>query len=195
MKLVLSTDNKNKIKEIKNLLEDLDIEVLGKSDIGADFEVEENGETLYDNALLKAKAISDKTDDYVLADDTGLFVNSLNGEPGVHSARYASEHNDKLNREKLLKNLLNCEDRSAYFKTQLILIDKNKNIIPLEGVCEGEIIKEERGENGFGYDSIFMPNGYKETFAEMSLSEKNKISHRSKALQKLKIKLQNVNNC
>ncbi len=195
MKLVLSTDNKNKIKEIKNLLEDLDIEILGKSDIGADFEVEENGETLYDNALLKAKAISDKTDDYVLADDTGLFVNSLNGEPGVHSARYASEHNDKLNREKLLKNLLNCEDRSAYFKTQLILIDKNKNIIPLEGVCEGEIIKEERGENGFGYDSIFMPNGYKETFAEMSLSEKNKISHRSKALQKLKIKLQNVNNC
>lgn len=195
MKLVLSTDNKNKIKEIKNLLEDLDIEILGKSDIGADFEVEENGETLYDNALLKAKAISDKTDDYVLADDTGLFVNSLNGEPGVHSARYASEHNDKLNREKLLKNLLNFEDRSAYFKTQLILIDKNKNIIPLEGVCEGEIIKEERGENGFGYDSIFMPNGYKETFAEMSLSEKNKISHRSKALQKLKIKLQNVNNC
>lgn len=194
MKLVLSTDNKNKIREIKNLLGDLDIEILGKSDIGADFEVEENGETLYDNALIKAKAISDKTDEYVLSDDTGLFVNSLNGEPGVHSARYASEHNDKLNREKLLKNLSNYEDRSAYFKTQLILIDNNKNIIPLDGVCEGEIIKEERGENGFGYDSIFMPKGYNKTFAEMSLDEKNKISHRSKALQKLKIKLQNVNN-
>ncbi|MGI5950090.1 RdgB/HAM1 family non-canonical purine NTP pyrophosphatase [Peptoniphilus sp.] len=192
MKLVLSTDNKNKIKEIKDVLKDLDIEILGKSDVGCDFEVEENGDTLYDNALLKAQAIADKTDFYVLADDTGLFVNSLGGDPGVHSARYASEHNDKLNREKLLKNLSDSEDRSAYFKTELVLIDPDKNIIPIEGICEGNIIEEERGDNGFGYDSIFMPLGYDKTFAEMTLDEKNKISHRSRALQKLKIKLTKI---
>lgn len=192
MKLVLSTDNKNKIKEIKDVLKDLDIEILGKSDIGANFEVEENGKTLYDNALLKARAIADKTDFFVLADDTGLFVNSLNGDPGVHSARYASEHNDKLNREKLLKNLSGFKDRSAYFKTELVLIDPDKNIIPIEGICEGHIIEEERGDNGFGYDSIFMPEGYDKTFAEMTLDDKNKISHRSRALQKLKIKLTKI---
>lgn len=193
MKLVLSTDNKNKTKEITNLLKDLDIEVLTKSDIGFNINVEENGRTLYDNALLKANALAKKTDYYILADDTGLFVNSLNGEPGVYSARYAGvEHNDKLNREKLLENLKLYQDRSAYFKTQLILIDNKKNIIPIEGVCQGIITEEERGSSGFGYDQIFQPLGYKQTFAEMSIEDKNKISHRGKALQKLKIKLTEI---
>lgn len=189
-KIVLSTDNKNKLKEIREILEDLDVKIYGKSDIdGMDFEVIEDGDTLYDNALKKASAMAERVDCAVLADDTGLFVNALNGEPGVHSARYASEHDDKKNREKLLNNLKDKDDRSAYFKTEIILIDEEKNIIPIEGVCPGKISLEEKGENGFGYDSIFIPEGFDKTFAEMSHEEKNQISHRSRALKNLRDKL------
>lgn len=189
-KIVLSTDNKNKLREIREILEDLDVKIYGKSDIdGMDFEVIEDGDTLYDNALKKAAAMAERVDYAVLADDTGLFVNALNGEPGVHSARYASEHDDKKNREKLLNNLKDKDDRSAYFKTEIILIDEEKNIIPIEGVCPGKISLEEKGENGFGYDSIFIPDGYDKTFAEMSHEEKNEISHRSRALKNLRDKL------
>lgn len=189
-KIVLSTDNKNKLREIREILEDLDVKIYGKSDIdGMDFEVIEDGDTLYDNALKKAAAMAERVDCAVLADDTGLFVNALDGEPGVHSARYASEHDDKKNREKLLNNLKDKDDRSAYFKTEIILIDEEKNIIPIEGVCPGKISLEEKGENGFGYDSIFIPDGYNKTFAEMSHEEKNEISHRSRALKNLRDKL------
>ena len=192
-KIVLSTDNKNKLREIREILEDLDVEIYGKSDIdGMDFEVVEDGDTLYDNALKKARAMADRVDFAVLADDTGLFVNALAGEPGVHSARYASEHDDKKNRQKLLKNLEDKKDRSAYFKTQIILIDEDKNIIPIEGVCPGKISLEERGDNGFGYDSIFIPDGFEKTFAEMTHEEKNEISHRAKALKNLRDKLSNL---
>lgn len=188
--LVLSTDNINKLREIREILQDLDVKIYGKSDIeGLDFEVIEDGDTLYDNALKKASAMADRVNYAVLADDTGLFVNSLNGEPGVHSARYASEHDDKKNREKLLNNLKNKEDRSAYFKTQIVLIDEDKNIIPIEGVCSGKISLEEKGDNGFGYDSIFVPDGFDKTFAEMSHEEKNEISHRARALKNLRDKL------
>ena len=191
--IVLSTDNINKLREIREILEDLDIKIYGKSDIeGLDFEVIEDGDTLYDNALKKASAMADRVDYAVLSDDTGLFVTALNGEPGVHSARYASEHDDKKNREKLLNNLKDKKDRSAYFKTEIILIDEDKNIIPIEGVCPGKISLEERGDNGFGYDSIFIPEGFDKTFAEMSHEEKNQISHRSRALKNLKDKLSNL---
>ena len=160
-KIVLSTDNKNKLREIREILEDLDVKIYGKSDIdGMDFEVIEDGDTLYDNALKKASAMAERVDCAVLADDTGLFVNALAGEPGVHSARYASEHDDKKNREKLLNNLKDKDDRSAYFKTEIILIDEEKNIIPIEGVCTGKISLEEKGENGFdrGFDSHYPPH-------------------------------------
>lgn len=191
--IVLSTDNINKLREIREILEDLDIKIYGKSDIeGLDFEVIEDGDTLYDNALKKASAMAERVDYAVLADDTGLFVKALNGEPGVHSARYASEHDDKKNREKLLNNLKDKEDRSAYFKTEIILIDEDKNIIPIEGVCPGKISLEERGDNGFGYDSIFIPDGFDKTFAEMSHEEKNQISHRARALKNLRDKLSNL---
>lgn len=191
--IVLSTDNINKLREIREILEDLDIKIYGKSDIeGLDFEVIEDGDTLYDNALKKASAMAERVDFAVLADDTGLFVKALNGEPGVHSARYASEHDDKKNREKLLNNLKDKEDRSAYFKTEIILIDEDKNIIPIEGVCPGKISLEERGDNGFGYDSIFIPEGFDKTFAEMSHEEKNQISHRSRALKNLRDKISNL---
>lgn len=191
--IVLSTDNINKLREIREILEDLDIKIYGKSDIeGLNFEVIEDGDTLYDNALKKASAMAERVDYAVLADDTGLFVKALNGEPGVHSARYASEHDDKKNREKLLNNLKDKEDRSAYFKTEIILIDEDKNIIPIEGVCPGKISLEERGDNGFGYDSIFIPEGFDKTFAEMSHEEKNQISHRSRALKNLRDKISNL---
>lgn len=191
--IVLSTDNINKLREIREILEDLDIKIYGKSDIeGLDFEVIEDGDTLYDNALKKASAMAERVDYAVLADDTGLFVKALNGEPGVHSARYASEHDDKKNREKLLNNLKDKEDRSAYFKTEIILIDEDKNIIPIEGVCPGKISLEESGDNGFGYDSIFIPDGFDKTFAEMSHEEKNQISHRSRALKNLRDKISNL---
>lgn len=191
--IVLSTDNINKLREIREILEDLDIKIYGKSDIeGLDFEVIEDGDTLYDNALKKVSAMAERVDFAVLADDTGLFVKALNGEPGVHSARYASEHDDKKNREKLLNNLKDKEDRSAYFKTEIILIDEDKNIIPIEGVCTGKISLEERGDNGFGYDSIFIPDGFDKTFAEMSHKEKNQISHRSRALKNLRDKISNL---
>ena len=191
--IVLSTDNVNKLREIREILEDLDIKIYGKSDIeGLDFEVIEDGDTLYNNALKKASAMAERVDFAVLADDTGLFVKALNGEPGVHSARYASEHDDKKNREKLLNNLKDKEDRSAYFKTEIILIDEDKNIIPIEGVCPGKISLEERGDNGFGYDSIFIPDGFDKTFAEMSHEEKNQISHRSRALKNLRDKISNL---
>lgn len=191
--IVLSTDNINKLIEIREILEDLDIKIYGKSDIeGLNFEVIEDGDTLYDNALKKASAMAERVDFAVLADDTGLFVKALDGEPGVHSARYASEHDDKKNREKLLNNLKDKEDRSAYFKTEIILIDEDKNIIPIEGVCPGKISLEERGDNGFGYDSIFIPEGFDKTFAEMSHEEKNQISHRSRALKNLRDKISNL---
>lgn len=191
--IVLSTDNINKLREIREILEDLDIKIYGKSDIeGLNFEVIEDGDTLYDNALKKASAMAERVDYAVIADDTGLFVKALNGEPGVHSARYASEHDDKKNREKLLNNLKDKEDRSAYFKTEIILIDEDKNIIPIEGVCPGKISLEERGDNGFGYDSIFIPEGFDKTFAEMSHEEKNQISHRSRALKNLRDKISNL---
>lgn len=191
--IVLSTDNINKLREIREILEDLDIKIYGKSDIESlNFEVIEDGDTLYDNALKKASAMAERVDYAVLADDTGLFVKALDGEPGVHSARYASEHDDKKNREKLLNNLKDKEDRSAYFKTEIILIDEDKNIIPIEGVCPGKISLEERGDNGFGYDSIFIPDGFDKTFAEMSHEEKNQISHRSKALKNLRDKISNL---
>lgn len=191
--IVLSTDNINKLREIREILEDLNIKIYGKSDIeGLNFEVIEDGDTLYDNALKKASAMAERVDYAVLADDTGLFVKALDGEPGVHSARYASEHDDKKNREKLLNNLKDKEDRSAYFKTEIILIDEDKNIIPIEGVCPGKISLEERGDNGFGYDSIFIPDGFDKTFAEMSHEEKNQISHRSRALKNLRDKISNL---
>lgn len=191
MKLVLATDNAHKIVEMKKVFEELPIEILSKSDIGCgEIEVDETKDTLEGNAQLKASAIAEKTDFYVLADDTGLFVEELGGEPGVHSARYAGEHDDEANRQKLLSALKDKDNRSAYFKTQLILIEPDKTVVSLDGICEGTITKEKFGDDSFGYDCIFMPEGYEKTFGQMTLEEKNQISHRAKALQRLKTYLQ-----
>ena len=187
MKLVIATDNKNKVKEIKEVLKDFDFEILSKKELGlGDLNIVENAETLEGNAKIKAEAISKKIDSYILADDTGLFVKALNGEPGVRSARYAGDHDEKANRKKLLKNLEDKDDRSAYFKTVLCLISPDKNVNFIEGTCKGIIANEEKGKGGFGYDPIFIPEGQNKTFGQMSLLEKNIISHRGRALENLK---------
>lgn len=184
--IVLSSDNKNKIKEIKEIIKDLPIEILSKKDIGCqDLEVDEKYDTLEENALVKAESIKRYTKNPVIADDTGLFVEELDGEPGVHSARYSGDHDDQANRNKLLSKLKNSKDRSAYFKTIIVYIGEDGKKEYFEGICKGHITREERGDNGFGYDSIFQAEGYNKTFAEMTEDEKNLISHRRKAIEKL----------
>ena len=193
-KLVISTGNKHKVEEIKAILKDLDIEILSKSDVlNEEFEVIEDGDTLEANSIKKAKALGERIEFMVLADDSGLFINSLNGDPGVYSSRYAGEEgNDKKNYEKLLKSLKDIKDRSGYFKTVIALITKDKKIHTVEGICNGTIGFEPSGDNGFGYDPIFIPDGYNQTFSELGEDIKNKISHRALALNELKILLKKL---
>ncbi len=188
--LVLSTGNINKINEIKHMLRDLEIKVLSKEDVNLeDFEVIEDGNTLEENSLKKASALAEKIDYMVIADDTGLFVDALNGEPGVYSARYAGEDgNDKKNNEKLLGNLKgkSLEQREAKFLDVITLITEDKKIYTVKGECKGTIALELRGPSSFGYDPLFIPEGYDKTFAELGSDIKDKISHRAKALKNLK---------
>ncbi len=193
-KLVLSTENKHKVDEIKNILKDIDIEVLSRGELDIEeFHVVEDGETLEQNSIKKARALAEKCDYMVIADDTGLFVNALNGEPGVYSSRYAGEEgNDSNNCAKLLENMEGKADRSAYFKTVICLITEDKKVYTLEGVCKGSIENERKGSGGFGYDPLFMPEGYEQTFSELGESVKNKISHRALALLELKKILKSI---
>ena len=193
-KLVLSTENKHKVNEIKDILKDLDIEVLSRAELDIeDFHVIEDGESLEENSLKKAKALAERCQYMVIADDTGLFVNALDGEPGIYSSRYAGEEgNDYENCTKLLENLEGKWDRSAYFKTVISLITEEKKVYILEGICEGSIEIERKGSGGFGYDPIFKPQGYNYTFSELGESVKNQISHRALALLELKKILKNI---
>lgn len=195
-KLILSTGNPDKVKEIKDILKDLPVDILSKKDLGlGDLEVEENGNTLEENAIIKAKALSEKVDGIVIADDTGLFVEYLNGAPGVHSARYAGEdHNYEKNNEKLLKELkdVTIDKRNAYFETVIAMVLEDKSIRTLSGRCNGIIGFEPMGENGFGYDPLFIPEGYNQTFAELGEEIKNEIGHRGRALNKLKREMDKI---
>lgn len=186
-KLVLATDNENKINEIKDILSDLPIEILSKAEIGLEnLKVIEDGKTLIDNSLKKAREISKHTDYLVVADDTGLFVEKLDGNPGVYSSRYAGEDgNDKKNVELLLKNL-NGEESRAYFETVICLITEDKKEYIVSGKCFGKLLATVRGENGFGYDPVFLPDGFDRTFAELGSKQKNEISHRRKAIENLR---------
>ena len=186
--IVLSTGSKNKVKEMKSILGDGDFKVIDKNEAGfSDLDVEETGETLAENAIIKAEAIWEKVHKTVIADDTGLFVDALDGIPGVRSARYAGEHaTDEENREKLLNALKDEKNRSARFITCIAVIDEDGKVNTLEGTCEGKIAEKETGTNGFGYDSIFVPEGYDISFGEISDELKNKISHRALAMKKLK---------
>jgi XTP/dITP diphosphohydrolase len=184
IKLVFATHNKNKFKEIQALVPD-HIELLSLQEIGCDEDIEETGDTIDANAIIKAEYVRSRYGYDCFADDTGLEVESLAGAPGVYSARYAGEKkDDAANRKKLLNQLEERDDRTARFKTVIALsLKDNENLFT--GICEGSITKEERGENGFGYDPIFQPKGFDKTFAEMNLEEKSGISHRAKAFKEL----------
>lgn len=183
MKILLATNNQNKINEIKSKLVDTEIEIFSPLELDIiDLEVIENADTLEGNALLKAKAFYNESGMPSISDDTGLFVETLNGQPGVYSARYAGENvtfEDNCN--KLLNNLKDNVNRNAYFETVICYYDGN-NTKYLSGKCYGKITKEYKGNNGFGYDPIFMPDGYELTFAELDKTVKNKISHRGIAI-------------
>jgi XTP/dITP diphosphohydrolase len=191
MKLVFATNNLNKLREVQDLLSD-EIELLSLKDIGCFEDIPETANTLEGNARIKANHITKNYGYDCFADDTGLEVPSLNGEPGVYSARYAgSPRNAEKNMDKLLSNLADKEDRSAQFRT-IVTLNLGNSSYDFEGICKGVILMEKRGHEGFGYDPIFQPDGYDISFAEMSLDEKNKISHRKRAIQKLVDFLRNL---
>ncbi len=183
-KFVFATNNAHKLEEVKDMLGDK-IELLSLKDIDCHEEIPETADTLAGNALLKARYVYNKYHLNCFADDTGLEVEALNGAPGVYSARYAGEaHNSEANMKKLLHELENTENRKAKFHTVFALIIDGKEHL-FEGTVKGEITKIHKGTFGFGYDPIFKPEGYQQTFAEMGHEEKNKISHRAKATEKL----------
>lgn len=186
MKILLATNNNDKVKEIKSKLINTGLDIVSPNEIGIyDFEVDETENTLEGNALLKAKAFYEKSGLPSISDDTGLFVEQLNGSPGVYSARYAGEnasYEDNCN--KLMNELSDSKNRNAVFKT-VICFYEDGNAHKFIGECEGQIIKETKGTKGFGYDPIFIPTGYELTFAEMDSNLKNIISHRAKAVDKL----------
>lgn len=184
MKLVFATNNPNKLKELQNLLGD-DIELLSLADINCNDEIPEDHETLEENATQKAEYIYNKFKLNCFADDTGLEIEALNNEPGVYSARYAGVDKDaKANMKKVLKNLEGESNRLARFRTVISLF-LNDEEYQFEGIVHGNILESEKGRDGFGYDPIFEPKGYSISFAEMEMSEKNRISHRGLAVQKL----------
>jgi len=195
--IILSSGNKHKISEIRNILKNMPFEVVSKDDLGyEDFDVEEDGETLEANAFKKAEELHKLVKGIVIADDTGLFVDALNGAPGVYSARYAGEHvSYKENNNLLLKNLASVpiEKRTAYFKTVIAVIFEDGKKLTAEGSVKGKIAFEEKGENGFGYDPLFIVENTGKTFAEMTEEEKNKLSHRARALMSLKEMLEDLN--
>ncbi len=188
--LILSTGNKNKVREIKEILKELPIEVVSKDDINlGHIDVVEDGTTLSENSIKKARTLSEYTEYMVMADDSGLFVDALNGDPGVYSNRYAGfEGDDNANNIKLLAALkdIEIEERTAQFITVIALVLEDKEIITMTGEIKGSIAVENMGSNGFGYDPLFIPEWYDRSFAQLGHEIKNEISHRAKALEELK---------
>lgn len=183
VKFIFASHNDNKTAEIKRLLPKVEVQSL--SEIGFSTEIPETGSTLKENALIKAQTIFDIYKIPVFADDTGLMVEALDGAPGVYSARYAGVAADsEKNMQKLLGALKGEENRAAHFATVIAFIDESGQEYFFEGRVEGEILKEKTGAGGFGYDPVFKPQGFTQSFAEMNTETKNEISHRGRALQK-----------
>ena len=185
MKIVFATNNQHKLSEIRQILGDR-VEVLSLKDINCDVDIPETGATLEANALQKAQYVYDHYQMDVFADDSGLEVDALGGAPGVYSARYAGGegHDSEANMAKLLRELGENNNRCARFRTVIALIIQGQ-VHEFEGIVNGEITRERRGGEGFGYDPIFQPEGYDKTFAELGAEVKNQISHRARATQKL----------
>lgn len=196
MKIVFATNNQHKLQEIRDILGS-EFEIVSLKDIGCDVDIPETGNTLEENAMQKAQYVYDNYNLSCFADDTGLEVEALNGEPGVHSARYAegTDHDSEANMAKLLRNLEGKDNRKARFRTVIALIQKQdvcpcgctsiKKVNRFEGIVDGSIATEKHGTAGFGYDPIFVPEGYDKSFAELGESIKNGISHRARAVAKL----------
>lgn len=196
MKIVFATNNQHKLQEIRDILGS-EFEIVSLKDIGCDVDIPETGNTLENNAMQKAQYVYDHYNISCFADDTGLEVEALNGEPGVHSARYAegTDHDSEANMAKLLRNLEGKDNRKARFRTVIALIQKQdvcpcgctsiKKVNRFEGIVDGSIATEKHGTAGFGYDPIFVPEGYDKSFAELGESIKNGISHRARAVAKL----------
>ncbi len=184
--LIFATSNYNKIIEANKLLNSqTSYNIISKKDAGIMDEIPETGKTIEENAIQKANYIYENYKLDCFAEDTGLIIDALNGEPGIYSGRYAGEEkNDKKNIKKVLTNLKNKSNRKAGFKTVIALI-MNGELHIFEGIVEGKIINTPRGETGFGYDPIFVPEGFDKTFAELGTDIKNQISHRAKAMKKL----------
>ena len=187
MKVVIATHNADKLEEIREGINNLGWEVVSLEEFSKIGEIEENGKTLEENALIKAREVFEKTGFPTISDDTGLEVDALDGAPGVYTARYAGEncsYDDNVN--KLIKDMdkVPAANRGAEFKTVMVFKDKNKELI-VEGVVKGKIAREARGEDGFGYDPIFYVEEYDKTFAEITMTEKNKISHRGNAIRNM----------
>ena len=184
MQICFATHNHNKVDELRKLV-GKDLEIISLRDLGVADEIEETGTTLKENALLKAQFIFNKYTIACFADDTGLEVDALEGAPGVYSARYAgTPANNEKNIDKLLALMVNQDNKQARFRTVIALVKDTEQLF-FEGVVEGEIIGKRKGRSGFGYDSIFLPNHFDRTFAEMDMEEKNLISHRALAVKKL----------
>ena len=187
-KLIFATGNEGKMKEIREILGDLDYEILSMKEAGVDVDIVEDGTTFEENAIIKAKTVMEATGSLVLADDSGLEVDYLNKEPGVYSARYMGENTSyRIKNQIILDRLHGVPDivRSARFVCVIAAAFPDGRVETRRATIEGRIAQEPAGENGFGYDPIFVPEGYSQTFAEMGNAEKNKISHRAKATQKL----------
>ena len=184
MKLILASNNKNKLREFRELVKDMDIELIGQRDAGCDFEVEETGATFEENSFLKASAVTEATGIAAFADDSGLVVDALNGEPGVYSARYCPKPGatDEDRYNYLLSRLGDTENRTARFVCTICCTMPNGDILRSRGECEGYIMHAPRGNGGFGYDPVFHPLCVDKGMAELTPEEKNAISHRGKAL-------------
>ncbi|MBN1269216.1 MAG: XTP/dITP diphosphatase [Kiritimatiellae bacterium] len=189
MKLVLATRNPHKLREIREIFALPGLEIVSALDFPDVPEVVEDGDTFQENAIKKAMVLAMATKHWALADDSGLEVDALGGEPGVRSARFAGEPVDyEANNRRLLELLKDESNRRARFRCVLALSSPGGRVQIVEGTCEGTITREARGSSGFGYDPLFVPDGYSRTFAEMDAAEKNKLSHRARALEKAREK-------
>ena len=191
-KILFATGNKGKIKEIQMILSDLDVEVITMKDAGIVIDIEENGRTYEENALIKARAVAEHTDAIVMADDSGLEIDYLNNEPGIYSARYMGEDTSYTIKNANLIERLNGvpdEERTARFVCAIAAVLPNRKEITTRGIIEGRIGYEEKGSNGFGYDPIFYVPRFGKTTAELSEEEKNQVSHRGNALMLMKEEL------
>jgi XTP/dITP diphosphohydrolase len=194
-KVILASNNQHKLEEIFDILKDFNYELVSMKDAGLDIEIEENGATFEANSLIKAKAVQDLTGCITIADDSGLMVDALDGAPGVYSARYAGEpSNTENNNQKLLKELKDKDSRVAKFVSVITMLFEDGQTLVARGEAKGTIGFEYKGKTGFGYDPLFIDEKSGLTFAELGSEEKNKISHRAKALEILKEMLANESN-